>query len=288
MNWDDLRFVLAVARAGSLAAAARRLGVDHTTVGRRVEAAEGALGVTLFARNPTGFALTPEGERLLEPLRVVEDGVLALSRLASARETRLEGQVRVTSPETFGISWLAPRLATFARQHPQLTIELLPGGTVLDLGRREAELAIRFFRSAPKELVVRKVARLTHALYGSVEYLHARPFTGDLAPHRLLAPPRGDRSTEARWLRKLAPDVAPAFTSEFTLSLLAAVKVHAGLAVLPRYLGDAEPGLRRLPLPDEPHDDVWLTVHRDLKDTPRVRALLDFLASTLGDELPLG
>ncbi len=128
LNWDDLRFVLAVSRAGSLARAARALHVDHTTVGRRVEAAEAALGVRLFTRTTTGFVLTADADRLLQPMRQVEDAVLALERTAEAQDERLAGAVRVTSPETLGVSYLAPRLAAVGRAHPGRTLELMPAG----------------------------------------------------------------------------------------------------------------------------------------------------------------
>ena len=132
MNWDDLRFVLAVSRAGSLTRAASVLHVDHTTVGRRVEAAEAALGVRMFTRTTTGLVLTDDADRLLASMRQVEDAVLALERAAAAQDERLEGPVRVTSPETFGVSYLAPRLAGFGLSHPGVAIELMPAGAVLE------------------------------------------------------------------------------------------------------------------------------------------------------------
>ena len=290
MNWDDVRYTLALSKSGSLARAAKVLGVDHTTVGRRVEAAEKSLGVRLFARTTTGFVLTQEGERLLEPMKSVEEAVLSVERAANSHHGGLEGSVRVTSPETFGISYLAPRLAAFGRQHPGLTIELVPGGDVLDLGRRQAEIAVRFFRSRTQSLVVRRVAEVGHALYASHEYLAARAFLGpqDLRNHRLLTTPSSQRSVEGQWLKRFTGTAKSSFVSDLTIALVGAVKASAGIAVLPRYLGDPEPGLRRLTVADEPTEPVWLTVHKDLKDAPRVRVLLDFLAATLrADQLLL-
>lgn len=287
MNWDDLRYVLSVSRLGSFARAGKALGVDHTTVARRVETAERALSMKLFTRSTSGLSLTPDAERLLASLRGVEDAVHAFERVASTREQELEGPLRVTSPETFGVTYLAPRLAEFGRSHPKLRLALMPGGTVLDLGRREAEVAVRFFRSKPQELVVRRVADLAYGLYASAPYLRARPFTGKLDDHRLLATPPGDGSVESRWLERLAPRAVPVFISELSTALQAAAASHAGIAVLPRYLGDADAGLQRLVVANAPSEPVWLTVHRDLKDAPRVRSLLDFLAKTLRDDQPL-
>lgn len=288
MNWDDLRFTLAVARAGSLARAAKILQVDHTTAGRRVEAAEAALGVRLFTRTTTGFVLTADGERLLPAMKQVEDAVLAVERGAEAQGERLEGPVRVTSPETFGVSYLAPRLATFGRAHPGLNIEILPAGEVLDLGRSEAELAVRMFRSKHESLVVRRAGDVAYGLYASHAYLADHPLRTReaLDRHPTLGAP-DPRAIEAVWLKRLNPRARPSFVSTSSLALLAAARASAGVAVLPRYLGDADPMLCHIPMPDEPSEPIWLTVHRDLQATPRVRALLDLLAATLKRDAPL-
>lgn len=279
MNWDDLRFVVAVARHGSLLQAAKALEVEHTTVGRRIDAAERALGTKLFARSTAGLVLTAEGEQLLAPLQGVEDAVAALERRASADQHELVGTVKVTGPESFGIAWLAPRLATFARQHPGLHIDLDPSGAVLDLARRQAELAVRFFQSKDKSLVVRRVAEVGHGLYAARSYLARYPLrsAAELADRPLLSGPPGD--AESAWFAKLAKGRKPTFTSVLSVALLAAAKTGAGIAVLPRYLGDAEPDLEHLPMPDEPREALWLTVHRDLRATPRVRAVMDFLVA---------
>ena len=286
MNWDDLRFVLMLAKAGSLARAAKVLGVDHTTVGRRVEAAEVALGVRLFTRTTTGYVPTADADRLLGPMKQVEDAVLAVERGALANRDALSGTVRVTSPETLGISYLAPRLATFGLAHPGLSIELLPGGELLDLSRREAELAVRPFRSLKESLVVRRVAEVSYGLYAAAEYLARRPVktARALRDHPILTSVPGPGAVETRWLKRLVPDAAPTFTSTLSLALVGAARAGAGVAILPRYLGDAEPTLCHIAMPDEPREGLWLTVHRDLKRTPRVRALLDFLASTMKDD----
>lgn len=283
-SWDDLRFVAVVARRGSLLAAAAELAVDHTTVGRRVAAAEKALGVTLFARSTTGLTLTPDGEALLEPLQRVEDAVHSLVRKVGAERDELTGTVKVTAPESFGIAWLAPRLAEFTRQHPGLHIELDPSGAVLDLARRQAEVALRHFRSKDAALVSRHAADIGHGLYGAKSYLARYPVRGvqDLAGRPLLMSPPGDVETE--WLMELAPEVRPVFTCVLAVALVGAAKTGAGLVVLPRYLGDAEEDLVYLPLPDEPRQPLWLTVHKDLRKTPRVRAVLDFIGEALKRE----
>jgi DNA-binding transcriptional LysR family regulator len=283
MNWDDLRFVLALHKAGSLARAARELRVDHTTVGRRIEAVESDLGVRLFTRTTTGYVPTAEAERLLPDIEQVEAAVLSLERGAHASHDSLEGSVRITSGETFGACYLAPRLAAFGREHPGLTIELVTGGEVLDLARREADVAVRFFRSQHESLVVRRVAELAHALYASDDYLARRPLQSadELHEHAILTTTPGPNVVEAAWMDRITLGARPAFVSNLTTALVAAARAGAGIAVLPRYLGDPEPTLRRLPMPDEPREAIWITVHRDLKHTRRVRVVLDFLNECL-------
>ena len=275
MNWDDLRFVLVVNELGSLAKASTRLGVDHTTVGRRVEALERALKVRLFTRTPAGYLPTADAQRLIASMQRVEGAVRELEREVTSTAT-LSGPVRVTSPETLGATWLAKVLAQFQTEHPQVQLELVPSGQVLDLGRREAELAVRSFRSKHDHLVARRLATVGYGLYASRSYLKRRPVHGPerLHEHALLSS-NAERDLEARWLRRLDKRAKPTFTSPFSLTLLAAAREGAGLAVLPCYLADEEPALQRVSAPEPPKEDLWLTVHRDLRDMPRVRALMD-------------
>lgn len=277
MNWDDLRFVLAVSELGSLAKASQRLGVDHTTVGRRIEALERALKLRLFTRTPAGYVQTADAQRLLEPMRRVETAVRELEHAVTSTAT-LAGSVRVTSPETLGATWLARVLGQFQAEHPQVQVELVPSGQVLDLGRREAELAVRFFRSQQEDLVARRVATVGYGLYGSHAYLKRNPVVAmDRLHEHPLVSSSSPGDPEARWLRQLDRRAKPVFTSPLSLTLLAAACEGAGLAVLPCYLADADATLRRVPAPDPPSDVMWLTVHRDLRETPRVRALMDGL-----------
>lgn len=283
MNWDDLRFVVALSRAGTLAKAARSLGVDQTTVGRRIEAAERALSVHLFTRSTAGYVLTAEGERLLDPLQRVEDSVHAVLRSVQARDERIEGVVRLTSPETFGVAWLAPRLGELCARHAGLAFELVPSGAVMDLVRREADIAIRLFRTRHASLVVRRFATVAYGIYATASYLRRRPVAGpaDLARHALLLPSSG---VELAWVKKLAPAARAAVQSELSLGLLEAARADAGLAALPRYLGDAATDLVHVPMPEAPSEALWLTVHKDLRTMPRVRRVLDYLVEKVADD----
>tara|TARA_R110002096_G_scaffold16898_9_gene57952 strand:- start:75082 stop:75993 length:912 start_codon:yes stop_codon:yes gene_type:complete len=289
MNWDDLRYILAVAKTGSLSKAAAQLDCDHTTVGRRIESAEKALGLTLFVRTPKGYRPTVDAERLLAPMQEVESAVHAVERSAQANLATLDGTVRITSPETFGISYLAPRVAAFGRDNPGLTIELMPVGEILSLGNREAEIAVRFFRSKQKNLVVQKVAEIEYAFYASSAYLSRRPVSSpkDLANHPLLLSTPGGKVVELDWLKRLCPTAQPSFVSTISIALLAAARSSAGIAILPRYLGDAATDLELVPMPHPPREPVWLTIHRDLRRTPRVRGLFEFLVRSLRSDSAL-
>lgn len=282
LRWDDLRFIAAVARSGSLLAASAALGVDHTTVGRRLSAAERALGVTLFVRSPTGLTLTPEGEQLLTPVAAVEAAILAVERKAGADDGALVGRVKVTAPETLGCAFLAPRLARFAVGHPGLVVDVDASGAVKNLHRREAEVAVRTWKSTDASIVVKKAGRVAFAVYAAKALVARRPMRGaaDLAHVPQIV--SGDDDVDTRFLRALAPQAPLALRCELALGVQAALHVGTAVGVLPRYLGDVDDALVRVPLRDEPVDDIYLTVHKDLRQTPRVRAVLDFLAAEFG------
>lgn len=270
---------MAVARTGSLLQAAAALGVDHTTVGRRVAAAERSFGTTLFARSTTGLVLTADGEQLVEPIARVEEAILTVERRASAEHSDVVGTVKVTAPETLALALLAPPLALFAKEHPGLRIDLDPTGRMLNLHRREAEVAVRTVRSRDADLVARKAGTVVYGAFAARAFLKRSPVPDveSLRKRPLLVGAEDDVDT--RWLLALT-GARPGFTCVVGMGLLSACLAGAGVAVLPHYLGDAHADLVHLPLPDEPRETVWLTVHKDLRHTPRVRAVLDFLVET--------
>lgn len=281
MNWDDLRYVLALSKTGTLAKAAKQLRVNHSTVGRHVESAETTLGVRLFARTKAGYVLTADGERVVKDLAQVESAVHRLERGAEAQRSAVEGTVRITTSETLGCTYIAPLLTGLRELYPRLAVDLVTTGKVLDLSRREADIAVRLVRSQHESLVVRRAALVAYGLYASASFLTRNPVAGpeDIARHPLLTCVAGPKVVDATWLASHAGDATPALICDLTMALLEAAKAGAGIAVLPRYLGDAEASLRRIAMPDEPTEPVWVTVHRDLRETARVRAVLDYLAS---------
>jgi DNA-binding transcriptional LysR family regulator len=282
MNWDDLRYVLALAQAGSLARAARQLRVDNTTVGRRIEALEEELGLKLFTRTAAGYTLMSEAAGLVSEIRQVEASVLAIERAAQARDVSARSTVRVTAGEVFGSRYVAPRLSGFTRRHPHISVDFKTAAHALDLARREADVAIRFFRSRHAYLVVKRVGDLGYALYASKEYLGRRPLPStveELMRHEFITFDLPfTEPHEGTWLDQIARGGRIAVTTNSTATALGAAVGGVGIALLPRFLGDDEPALRRIPMPDEPALPIWLTVHKDLQHAPAVRSVLDFLS----------
>jgi DNA-binding transcriptional LysR family regulator len=283
-DWNDLRAFLAVARTGRLTAAAARLGADHTTVGRRIAALEHALKAKLFTRAPTGYTLTPHGERLMPQAEAMESLALSAQSEVGGTDLSVSGAVRIGAPEGFGSYFLAPRLSQLADAHPELEVQLVAIPGVLSLSKREADLAVAL--SPPREgrLLARKLTDYRLGLYGSPAYLDGRPplqTRADLAAHRfigyiedLLYAPELDYMG--------APDVAVTvrLKSSNLIAQLRACLAGAGLCVIPNFIAAQEPGLVRV-LPDQVEltRSFWLLGHPDLKNLARIRAASDFIAA---------
>lgn len=291
MDWSDLRYFAAVGRTGSLAGGARELGVNHSTVFRRVNTLERALGVKLFERLPSGYVLTAAGEEMLAVASRVDDEITALDRRIAGRDYRLSGSIRITTTDTVGLRFVQPHLHGFHRAYPGIDLELIVSNAPFSLSRREADVAIRPTRSPPEELVGRRVSGLAWAVYASRSYLRGRPHPAapaDLAAHALVA---GDDSlaqlNAARWLERHAPDARVVYRGNSLMTQLAAVREGFGVGVLPCFLADAERALVRvLPPEDALASELWLLTHADLRGTARVRALMEFLATAIAKDRP--
>jgi DNA-binding transcriptional LysR family regulator len=287
-DWDNLRYVLAVADAGSLAGAARSLGVNHTTVLRRLGAFEEQLGVRLFERLPTGYVLTAGGEELIVAARSIDDTVTMLGRKLTGQDLRLSGTVRVTTTDTLMGSVLPEILAAFRTAHPGIGIEIALSNSMLNLSRRDADVAIRPAKNPPEALVGRRVAKVAFAIYGSPDYL-AKRSGADLAAHQWLAPDDSlvDTSVSA-WMRAEMRDSEIALRADSLLALRQAAEAGFGLAALPCYLGDKSPNLVCVhpPIPAM-ETALWILTHEDLRHTARIRAFIEFVAGALNRHRPL-
>jgi DNA-binding transcriptional LysR family regulator len=293
IDWDDLRYVLAVAEQGSLAGAARALAVNHTTVLRRINAFEEAHGVRLFERLPTGYALTAGGEQMLAAAREMSGVVAALERRLAGQDLRLEGTLRITTTDTLMGSVLPGILASFRAAHPGIRLEVSVSNLMANLTKRDADVAIRPAREAPETLIGRRVAAVASAIYAgpvlraAVEAAAAG--TNDLIAFPWVAPDDTlAGSSVARWMRAHVPEARIAVRADSLLSLRQAAAAGLGLAALPCYLGDASPSLRRAGPPvEEMATALWILTHEDLRRTARVRAFTEFAAEALGRERDL-
>jgi DNA-binding transcriptional LysR family regulator len=280
--WDDLRFVLAIARGGNLAAGAQSLGVNHSTMFRRLNTLEKALGAQLFERLATGYRLTDSGQRLIEAAERMETEALALDRDITGRDMRLNCIVRVTCSETMGYKILPAEIARFGKLHPGITVDLSVENKMVDLSRREADVALRATRPSEGDLFGRKIADIRWGLFASADYLkaHGAPKRiGDLAKHVFVGWSESAPQTRASvWLGKHVPPSAIGFRSNSMLNKLVAARDGLGIAVLPIYLPAGEQNIVRLLEPL--HDlatEMWIVTHRSLKDTARVRAFMEIV-----------
>ncbi|HEY4201560.1 MAG TPA: LysR family transcriptional regulator [Devosiaceae bacterium] len=291
-DWNELRLVLAVRRAGSLTTAAVTLGVDHSTAFRRLKALEERLGVRLFERLPGGaYQATEAGARMASGAERMEDEALALDRDISGRDHRLCGRLRVTSSETLAYSRLTTFLAAFRQAHPGIVVELAIDNRVLSLSRREADIALRPIRPKEGDLWGRKLSGVAWALYAAPAYLEANggvlSNSGDVDRHPLIG---WEETTSgigaADWLLRTVPPKAFVYRTNSLVNQLVAAKAGIGIALLPCYLGDGETGVTRaLPEPiPELEGELWIVTHADLKRTARVRAFFDVVGEGLARE----
>jgi DNA-binding transcriptional LysR family regulator len=286
LDWDDLKITLAVARHGSLNAAARALGTTQPTVSRRLDGLERRIGVKLFERAAGGLSPTPLCEALVESLSQMDEGALAVERRIAARDPGLQGAITLTSLAWFGEDVVAPLLARFCARHKPVTVNMINDPRRFNLSRGEADIALRIGSFDQEDLVERKVADVSYGLYASRNYLnrHGKPnFNKGCAGHLVTSLVDSPvKVVHIEWLKTIAPGARWVLQTNGLHSHIAVAEAGEAMAVLPRVLGDRRPPLIRIeaPLP-EPFEPVKLGVHSDMRDAPRIRALIDFLVHEL-------
>lgn len=286
-DWNDLRYLLAVARAGSTLAAAKVLGVSQPTVQRRLAALEKQIGRPLVERHPTGYRLTDIGKQLLPHAERIEQGVGGLERELIASDKRLTGTIRITCPEADMDRLLAPMFERFQAVHPGLRLEFVVTDRALDLSKGEADIALRGGRPRDPVLIARKIADVPWLVYASRSYTerHGKPARPEDFEHHNVIAYAGPIAElrPGRWLRSVAPNARVGAYSNSVLGTISAMKSGLGLGLLPAAIGDAEPELvcvfKPKPEVTEPFN---LLVHPDFRNTPRIRAFFDFISAEIG------
>lgn len=277
MEWSDLKIFLAIARAGTLGAAARQIGQTQPTLGRRLRALEGALGQSLFQRTSGGFVLTDEGQAVLAHAERMEEAALGIARQVSGQPDRLSGFLRLSASEWFGTYVLAPVLAEFSRRHPDVTVELVTDTRLYSLSRREADLVFRIGAFDEPDVRQRRLLVQTYDVYKQAGSDHR-----DLG--LILMDTALDHLPDVAWLKTKRPDAPVIFRSNNREAQARMCRMGAGLAVLPRRLADQLDGLEVVDLGEVPPPrNLYFGYHRDLAKLARLRALVQLVTERLGD-----
>src|SRR5579859_7183844 len=278
-DWEDLHHFVTLAREGTLSAAARTLGVDHATVARRVAALEQSTGLKLVDRRSRATTLTDDGKRIAAVAAPMEEAAFAVGRAAQAAKPGVDGEVTISAPPNFASSVIAPQLTRLRSQHPGIHIKLFGEKRRVSLSRREADVALRLMRPVEAELFVRKVGSFVFSLYGTPGYLEKTP------PHALAFigyDASLSESPQEIWLRTIIGEREVVLRTNDLETQAQAARSGLGVAALPHYLGDGDPRLQRYAVNEKPISrDVWLAVHRDLRQIPAVRAVMEFLVNCL-------
>lgn len=283
MEWNDVRIFLAVVRSGSFGEAARTLGVSHPTVGRRIKALEDEAEQALFRRTRDGLVLTDAGDGVLALAESMENSALAMERRLAGNHERLEGILRISSAEWFAGYVLAPVLAELTRRHPAVVPEVIASYRLLDLSRREADVAFRLVPFSEPDIVQRRLTSIPYGLYGSADT--AAALQADSASVGLiLMNTTQSHFPDVAWLLDRFPSSRRVFTSTSRAVQAQMCLRGMGIAVLPRPLGDALSGLQRIDMPDRPPGrDIWVGYHHDLRHMDRLRAMLDIADTMLSN-----
>jgi len=289
LNWDNLRYVLMVSEKGSIAAAARELGVNRTTVLRRINTFQHNLNCRIFERGDSRYILTPEAEKMIDAAREVENTLFDMQRQIAGHELRLEGELKVTTTDTLMVSLIGPHLASFYHKHPHIVVDIVMTNNILDLSRREADIAIRPTQSLEAPLVGRRVADVHFGIYASPAYLDTCQ-ASNLTEHRWIGFETSLQSTPpGKWLEASIPKERICLRGDSFIALKVAAENGIGVALLPHYLGNASAQLQRLPISvGELTTGLWLLTHPDLFRSGKVHAFMDHFEKAISRDLAIG
>jgi len=282
LEWNDLKIILAIGRAGTLSGASRILSSSHSTVFRRINAIEKKLNVRFFDRFAQGYVLTDAGETAMTTARQIDNEVHNLTLDLVGKDLRLQGTILVTAPEGVTLKLLSPAIAKFCKAHPEIHIDMIVTGEPLKLSRREADLAVRATSSPPDTTIGRYICRFPFGLYANKKFAR-RNKKNDFSNCNWVMTNDSHEWFSSSVRKKLGlPKGKTVFTSSSTMAVVNAIKEGMGISLLPCFLGDSETGLVRvMSLPEETTLELWLLTHPDLRNTARIKALVTFLQTSL-------
>lgn len=278
MNWDDMRLFLAVARTGSISGGARQLGVQHSTVSRRMRQLEQKLGARLIERKKSGYELTEAGEKIKQAAIRIESEVISVDDALLGKDTNLVGTLRVSAINNMASSVLMPMFADFSRQHPRVDLHIIVSNTDASLPEREADIAIRLTNSPTDTLIGKRMLTVASTIYASRDYLSALEEKGGKAKWIGVE----CCAFHKTWTKQYCSNQTFDFISDDTLLTLSAIREGLGVSFLPCFMGDSDPKLARYSDPEPAHDlGLWILLHPDLKRTARVLAFRDHMAKSI-------
>jgi len=285
IDWDDIRFFLAVARKGSITAAARDLGVNHSTVSRRIAAFEEAMGTRLFDRVSSGYNLTPSGQDMVPSAQRMEEEALSLDRQLFGRDEELNGTLKVSIAGPFAGLFFMDQIRQFLAKYPGIDLDLDVSNDLANLHAREVDVALRATDDPPDRLVGRRIGRLAATLYGPKSMIGPGEMgaADDATAPNIVGYSSMERNWDKEsWFRDVYPHAKKRMITQSPETIHKAIKVGAGVGVLPCFIGDVDDELRRLPpFHVQPMYDLWILTHADLRKTARVRAFMNFIADAM-------
>ena len=281
LNWDDLRFLLAVARSGSMSGAARELDVNHATVIRRIRSLEEQLGTTLFERHGHSYVITPAGQVAFDAAERMEAQSVGVERQVIGQATALSGRIRVTAPEPMGRTFLLPAIREFNQVYPDILIDLSLSMRSYDLGMREADVAFRVTDNPPQDLVGNKLATIELAVYGRRgDELDPARVSGVISIEHLL-------QERVAWEEAWFPEARTTLVTDLPAVAADAIKEGFGVSMIPTAIGEPDPELERLPdIPVQANGEIWLLTHLDIRSNARMRVFRDFIQEYFSKRVP--
>ena len=284
MNWDDLRLFLAVAHTGSISGAAKQLGVQHSTVSRRIRHFEETLGARLIERKTGRYELTQAGENVKEASGRIEQEVLGVDGALLGKDTQQVGPLKGAALNNMASSVLMPMFASFSRERPQVELHVIVSNIDASLSQREADVAIRLTNTPTDTLIGKRIVTVASCIYGSRSYLEELREQGG-EPKWMGVNCCGFHKT---WTKQLAAKQSHNFYSDDTLLTHAALREGVGVSILPCFMGDADPLLERYGDPDPALNlGLWVLIHPDLKRTARVLAFRDYMVQAINEKKAL-